>query len=64
MRDYMDRRGILPKRVTSPTCGHPPPCEQALIQQLWTGPYAWSYWFTTSFYRRECRSDGIKVIKC
>ena len=23
MRDYMDRRVTLPKRVTSPTCGPP-----------------------------------------
>ena len=26
MRDYMDRRVTLPKRVTSPTWGPPPPC--------------------------------------
>ena len=64
MRDYIDGRGIPPKRVTSLTWGHPPPCEKAVIQQLWTGPYPWIYWFTTSFYRRECRSDEIKVIKC
>ena len=30
MRDYMDRRVSPPKRVTSPTCGPPPPCKQAL----------------------------------
>ena len=30
MRDYMDRRVTLPKRVTSPTWGPPPPCKQAL----------------------------------
>ena len=30
MRDYMDRRVIPPKRVTSPTWGPPPPCKQAL----------------------------------
>ena len=30
MRDYMDRRVTPPKRVTSPTCGPPPPCKQAL----------------------------------
>ena len=30
MRDYMDRRLIPPKRVTSPTWGLPPPCKQAL----------------------------------
>ena len=29
-RDYMDRRVTLPKRVTSPTWGPPPPCQQAL----------------------------------
>ena len=44
MRDYVDRRGIPPKRVTSPTGSHPPPCEQALIQQLLTGPYPSIYW--------------------
>ena len=26
----MDRRVTPPKRVTSPTCGTPPPCNQAL----------------------------------
>ena len=26
----MDRRVTLPKRVTSPTWGPPPPCKQAL----------------------------------
>ena len=30
MRDYMDKRVTPPKRVTSPTWGHPPPCKQAL----------------------------------
>ena len=30
MRDYMDRRVIPPKRVTSLTWGPPPPCKQAL----------------------------------
>ena len=30
MRDYMDRRVTLPKRVTSPSWGPPPPCKQAL----------------------------------
>ena len=30
MRDYMDRRVIPPKRVTSPTWGPPPPCKLAL----------------------------------
>ena len=30
LRDYMDKRVTLPKRVTSPTWGPPPPCKQAL----------------------------------
>ena len=30
MRDYEKRRVTLPKRVTSPTWGPPPPCKQAL----------------------------------
>ena len=30
MRDYMDRQVTPPKRVTSPSCGLPPPCKQAL----------------------------------
>ena len=30
MRDYIDRRVTLSKRVTSPTWGPPPPCKQAL----------------------------------
>ena len=30
MRDYMDRRVTLPKRVTSPTWGPPASCKQAL----------------------------------
>ena len=30
MRHYMDRRVTPPKRVTSPPCGPPPPCKQAL----------------------------------
>ena len=32
MRDYMDRR------VTSPTCGPPPSCEQALRQRHASSP--------------------------
>ena len=31
MRDYMGRRITPLKRVTSPTWGPPPPCEQALL---------------------------------
>ena len=31
MRDYMDRRVTLPKRVTSPTWGPPTPCPKSLI---------------------------------
>ena len=31
MRDYMDSWLTPPKRVTSPTWGPPPPCEQALL---------------------------------
>ena len=38
MRDYMDRRVIPPKRVTSPTWGPPPPYKQAL-----------SYYFTLRY---------------
>ena len=34
MRDHMDRRVTPSKRVTSPTSGYPPPCEQALIQTV------------------------------
>ena len=30
MRDYMDRWVTLPKRVTSPSWGPPPPCKQTL----------------------------------
>ena len=30
MRDYMDRQVTPSKRVTSPICGTPPPCKQAL----------------------------------
>ena len=44
MRDYMDRRVIPPERVTSSTWCLPPPCEQAFIEQLWSGPYPWIYW--------------------
>ena len=32
--DYMDRRVTPPKRVTSPTWGPPPPCEQVLSEKL------------------------------
>ena len=35
MRDYMDRRVIPPKWVTSPIWGTPPPCKQALIWQIY-----------------------------
>ena len=31
MRDYMGRRVTPSKRVTSPTWGPTPPCEQALL---------------------------------
>ena len=34
MRDYMDRRDIPPKRVTSLTWCPPPPCKQALRSRL------------------------------
>ena len=34
MRDCMDRRVTLPKRVTSLTWGPPPPCKQALSVYL------------------------------
>ena len=37
MRDYMDRRVTLPKRVTSPTWGPPPPCKQALKHRRFSG---------------------------
>ena len=30
MRDCMDRQVTPPKRVTSLTCGPPPPCKEAL----------------------------------
>ena len=30
IRNYMDKRVIPPRRVTSPTWGPPPPCKQAL----------------------------------
>ena len=33
----MDWRVTPPKRVTSPTCGPPPPCKQALSTQLKRG---------------------------
>ena len=34
MRDYMDRRVTPPKRVTSSIWGSPPPCKQALRQEV------------------------------
>ena len=34
LRDYMNRRVTLPKRVTSPTWGPSPPCKQAL-KEIW-----------------------------
>ena len=34
MKDCKDRRVTLPKRVTSPTWGPPPPCKQALSVYL------------------------------
>ena len=34
MRDYMDKRVIPPKRITSPNWGPPPPCKQALTKLL------------------------------
>ena len=52
MRDFMDRRVIPPKRVTSPTWGPPPPCKQALIQwnpSLWTYYYVFHCWSTAKF---------------
>ena len=33
MRNYLDRRVTLPKRVTSPTWDPPPSCKQALISK-------------------------------
>ena len=34
MRDYMERRVTPLRRVTPPTWGPPPPCKQALIQNM------------------------------
>ena len=34
IRNSMDRRVTPPRRVTSPTCGSPPPCKQALRSSL------------------------------
>ena len=33
IRDYMDRPATPPKRVTSPTCGLPPPCKQGPVSR-------------------------------
>ena len=33
MIDYVDRR-VTPKQITSPTWGPPPPCKQALSQNI------------------------------
>ena len=34
IRGYMDKWGTLPKRVTSPTWGPPPPCKHALSDRV------------------------------
>ena len=64
MRDCMDRRVTLPKRVTSPTCGPPPPRKQALSVYLpWQNGYPnkrifYSY---SESYKREKRSKRVSL---
>ena len=64
MRDYMDRRVTLPKRVTSPTCWPPPPCKQAPSVYLpWQNGYPnkrifYSY---SESYKREKRSKRVSL---
>ena len=45
MYDHMDRRATLPKRVTSPTWGPPPPCKQALRNDA----FCFKNWTHTDF---------------
>ena len=63
MRDCVDRRVALPKRVTSLTWGPPPPCKQALsvylpsqtaIQMIEISSYSESY-------KREKRSKRVSL---
>ena len=64
MRDCMYMRVTLPKRVTSPTCGLPPPCEQALSVYL---PSQNGYLNKRIFYsysesyKREKRSKRVSL---
>ena len=46
MGDYMDRRIIPPKWVTSPTWGPPPPCKQALKENFVTRyKFTFAIWY-------------------
>ena len=58
MRDYIDRRVIPPKRITSPTWGPPPSCKQALrprpqvsIFALKTKSFSLPIWSTVHTWR-------------
>ena len=53
MRDCMDRRVTLPKRVTSLTWGPPPPCKQALSAYL---PSQNEYPSSRNFHSYHCVS--------
>ena len=64
MRDCMYMRVTLPKRVTSPTCGLPPPCEQALSVYLPSQngyPNKRIFYSYSESYKREKRSKRVSL---
>ena len=60
MRDCMDSRVTPPKRVTSPTWGPPPPCNQPLLSErkLWTKQTR--LWTRLPFNAPSINTDCIK----
>ena len=56
MRGYMDRRVTIPKLVTSPTWGPPPPCKQALIYT-----YITPFQGTVSIARAHSSLDRLRL---
>ena len=54
MRDYMDRRVTLPKQVTSPTWGPPPPCKQALTVILPSITHSDHVYSSRQVGKKEC----------
>ena len=60
MRDCMDSRVAPPKRVTLPTWGHQPPCNQPLLSERKRWTKQTRLWTRLTFNARSWNTDCIK----